>query len=139
MTLENYLQETGAFATLTGIMAGFALSAVIQLLATHKEGKLITATIIVFATSAVMFIYCLIVFVLLFAAAAELNAVPTDLDTMGSVALLIIFAALFDFLAGIGLSGWIRSKTAGIMTSVFAVISMCMTAYVIFRVITLFG
>ncbi len=139
MTLENYLQETGAFATLTGIMAGFALSAVIQLLATHKEGKLITATIIVFATSAVMFIYCLIVFVLLFAAAAEKNAVPTELDNMGTVALLIIFAALFDFLAGIGLSGWIRSRIAGIMTSVFAVISMCLTAYVIVRVVSIFA
>jgi hypothetical protein len=139
MTLENYLQETGAFATLTGIMAGFALSAVIQLLAMHKEGRLITASIVVFATSAMMFLYCLIVFVLLFAAAAEQNAVPTELDNLGSAALLILFAALFDFEAGVGLAGWIRSKMAGLITSILALISMCMTAYVIFRVITLFA
>lgn len=139
MTLENYLQEVGAFATLTGIMAGFALSAVIQLLAMHKEGKLITATIIVFATSAMMFLYCLIVFVLSFAAAAERNTVPTELDNMGTAALLILFLALFDFQAGIGIAGWIRSKVTGVMTSIFALISMCLTAYVIFRVISLFG
>ena len=139
MTLDNYLQEAGAFATLTGIMAGFALSAVIQLLATHKEGRLMTATIVVFATSAMMFLYCLIVFVLSFAAAAEQNAVPTELDNMGTVALLILFAALFDFQAGIGLAGWVRSKVTGILTSVFALISMCLTAYVIVRVVSIFG
>ena len=32
MTVENYLAEAGALATLAGILAGFAISAVIQLL-----------------------------------------------------------------------------------------------------------
>lgn len=139
MTLENYLQETGAFATLTGILAGFALSAVIELLASHKEGRLTTATIVVFAAAAVMFLYPLIVSVLSFAAAAELNAVPTQLDNMNVVALLILFTALFVFLGGIGLTGWIRSRVAGVLTSAFAIVSMCMTAYVIVRVVSLFG
>jgi len=138
MSLENYLQETGAIATLAGILAGFAISAVIQLLSTDKEGKLTTGTIITFSASTVMFLYSLIVFVLLFAAAAEQNRVPTQLDGFGNTALLVVFCAVFVFLAGIGLAGWIRSKTAGIATTVFALITMCLTSIAIFSVISIF-
>lgn len=139
MTLENYLQEAGAFATLTGIMAGFSLSAVIELLGSTRPGRLTTAAIVVFSASAVMFLYALVVSILSFAAAAELNSVPTELDGIGTVALLIMFGALFVFLSGIGLAGWIRSRVAGIMTSVFALVSMCLTAYVIYAVLALFA
>ena len=50
MTVENYLAGTG-------VLAGFSLVAVIQLLAVNNESKLATAGIIVFS-------------------AVELNAVP---------------------------------------------------------------
>jgi len=111
---------------------------VIQLLSTDKEGKLTTGTIITFSASTVMFLYSLIVFVLLFAAAAEQNRVPTQLDGFGNTALLVVFCAVFVFLAGIGLAGWIRSKTAGIATTVFALITMCLTSIAIFSVISIF-
>ena len=42
MTLENYLQEAGALATLSGILAGFAFSAIVQFLAGEREEKLYT-------------------------------------------------------------------------------------------------
>jgi hypothetical protein len=138
MTLENYLQETGAFATLTGIMAGFALSAVIQLLTANIKGRLTTAAIVVFAASTVMFLYTLVVSVMSFAAAAELNEVPVGLDNLNIGALLIMFAAFFVFLTGIGISGWIRSRVTGILTSLFAGISMCLVAYVLTTVIAQF-
>ena len=48
MTVENYLAEAGALATLAGILAGFAISAVIQLLSANAEGRLVTATIVTF-------------------------------------------------------------------------------------------
>ena len=138
MTLDNYLQEAGALATLAGILAGFAISAVVQLLSTDKPGKLITATIITFSASTVMLLYSLIVFVLLFAAAAEQNAIPTKLESLGTYALLIIFGAVFVFLAGIGLAGWIRSKAAGIATTIFALITMCLTGVAIASVVSVF-
>jgi hypothetical protein len=77
------------------------------------KGRLTTATIVVFSASTVMFLYCLIVSVMSFAAAAEMNSIPTELDDINTIALLIMFDALFVFLAGIGLTGWIRSKAAG--------------------------
>ena len=139
MSLDNYLQETGALATLAGIMAGFAISAVIQLLSIDKPGKLTTVTVVTFAGSTVMFVYSLLVFVLLFAAAAELNSIPTSLEGYGNAALLIIFGAIDLFLAGIGLSGWLRSKTTGIATSLLALMTICLTSIAIIAVMSAFA
>lgn len=139
MNLDNYLQETGALATLAGIMAGFAISAVIQLLSTDKPGKLTSVTIVAFAASTVMFVYSLLVSVLLFAAAAELNAIPTELDGYGNWALLIIFGAIDLFLAGIGLSGWLRSKATGIATTLLALFTICLTNIAIIAVLSVFA
>jgi len=138
MTLENYLAEAGALAGLTGILAGFAMSAVIQLLTSNDNKKLTTATIVVFAAASVMFLFPLLVSVLSFSAAAELNDIPTDLTTPNQIALLIMFAAIYVFIAGIALAGWIRSKVAGILTTTFALISMCLVSYALDAVFSLF-
>jgi cytochrome b561 len=138
MTVENYLAEAGALATLAGVLAGFAISAMIQLLSTNTEGKLVTATIVTFSASAVMFLYALIVFVLTFAATAEQNKILTDLDNLGTIAVLVMFGAVYVFLAGIGVAGWIRSRTTGILTSVFAAMTMCLTSIAIFSVLSIF-
>mgnify|MGYP000997145448 FL=1 len=138
MSVDNYLQEAGALATLAGILAGFGISAVIQLLATDRRDRVITATIVIFAASTVMFLYALIVSVLSFAAAAELNNVPSGLDGINISGLLVLFGAVYVFLAGIGTSGWIRSKIAGVFTTVFALISACLIGYVIVSVISVF-
>lgn len=138
MSVDNYLQEAGALATLAGILAGFGISAVIQLLAADRRDRIITATIVIFAASTVMFLYALIVSVLSFAAAAELNDVPTQLDGINMSGLLVLFGAVYVFLAGIGASGWIRSKVAGVFTTAFALISSCLIGYVIVSVISVF-
>jgi cytochrome b561 len=85
-----------------------------------------------------MFLYSLIVAVLSFSAAAELNKVPTELDNLNTVALLIMFAAIYVFVGGIGMAGWIRSRVAGILTTVFALFSTCLITYAIGKVISLF-
>jgi hypothetical protein len=85
-----------------------------------------------------MFLYSLIVAVLSFSAAAELNTIPTELDNLNVGALLTMFAAIYIFVAGIGLAGWIRSRIAGILTTVLAVISTCLITYAISSVISLF-
>lgn len=138
MTIENYLAEAGALATLAGILAGFAISAVIQLLSTGTEGKLYTATIVTFSASAVMFLYSLIVFVLTFAATAEQNVIVQSLDTLGTIAVLVMFGAIYVFLGGIGVAGWIRSRTTGILTSAFAAVTMCVTSFAIISVLSVF-
>ena len=138
MTVENYLAEAGALATLAGVLAGFAISAVIQLLSTNSESKLTTATILTFAASTVMFLYSLIVFILTFAATAEQNRIITELDTLGSIAVLVLLAAVFVFLAAIGLAGWIRSRVTGIVTTSFAVFTMCITSFAVVSILSVF-
>jgi hypothetical protein len=139
MTVENYLAEAGALATLAGILAGFAISAVIQLISSATESKITTATIVTYAASTVMFLYSLIVFILVFATTAEQNKVVSVLDTQGSIAVLVMYGAVFVFLAAIGMTGWIRSRITGILTSSFAVVAMCLTAIAIVSVMSVFA
>ena len=138
MTGENHLAEAGALATLARLLAGRGLTAVIQFLVTENKSKLVTASIIVFSISTVLFTYSLIVFVLSFAATAEMNEVRAELDNLMIGGFLMLVAAIFVFLGGIGLSGWIRSRTAGITTSLFAIITMCLTASALWSVLSLF-
>lgn len=138
MTVENYLAEAGALAGLAGVLAGFSLAAVVQLLTAGNGGKLVTAGIVVFSAASVMFLYSLIVAVLSFSAAAELNDIPIALDNLNTGALLILFAAVYVFVGGIGMAGWLRSRVAGILTTVFAGISTCLITYAIGKVISVF-
>ena len=139
MTLDNYLQEAGALATLSEILAGFAFSVVVQFLASEREGKLYTALILVFSVSTLMFLFSLITFIMGVATAADLNDIPpSNLDWIGISSFLILIGAVYLFLAGIGTAGWMRSKAAGIATTVFSFITMCLTACVIFSAIAVF-
>jgi hypothetical protein len=138
MTVENYLAEAGALAGLAGVLAGFSLAAVVQLLTSSNGGKLATAGIVVFSAASVMFLYSLIVAVLSFAAAAELNEVPLALDNLNTGALLILFGAIYVFVGGVGMAGWMRSRIAGILTTILAIISACLITYAITSVISLF-
>ena len=60
------------------------------------------------------------------------------LDNLNVGALLIMFGAIYVFVGGIGLAGWMRSKAAGILTIIFAFISVCLITYAIYSVIALF-
>jgi hypothetical protein len=138
MTVENYLAEAGALAGLAGVLAGFSLAAVIQLLTSSDKSKLTTAGIVVFSAASVMFLYSLIVAVLSFSAAAELNRIPEELENLNVGAFFILLAAVYIFVGGIGMAGWMRSRVAGIWTSVFAAISFCLITYAVSSVISLF-
>lgn len=138
MSVENYLAEAGALATLAGLLAGFSLSAVIQFLVADNKSRLVTASIIIFSASTVMFSYSLIVSILMFAATAELNEIQTEMEGLSIWAFLMLVGAIFVFLSGIGLAGWIRSRTAGIITTALAVIAICLTASALWSVLSLF-
>ena len=63
-----------------------------------------------------------------FATAGELNDIPPEsLDWVGTYSFLVLIGAEYLFLSGIGVTGWMRSRTAGIATTIFSVITMWMT------------
>ena len=138
MTVENYLAEAGMFVGLAGVLAGFSIAAVVQLLSSNLNGKLATVQIVIFSASSSMFLYGLLVSMVSFAAAAELNKVPAEFDNMNATAFIGFISAIYVFLGGIGLSGWMRSRTAGIFTTFFAVLSACLITYAVSRLIALF-
>ena len=138
MTVDHYLAEAGMFVGLAGVLAGFSLVAVIQLLTANQSGNLATAAIAIFAASSLMFLYGLIVAMSSFAAAAELNRVPIELTNISVTAFLSIVGAIYVFIGGIGLLGWLRSRTTGLLTTIFAVISACLITYAISSLISLF-
>jgi hypothetical protein len=133
--MENVLQELSQLATLAGLLGGFGFTAIIQLLSIERKGKVITATIMLFALSTLMFLLALLMFILTFSAATELGNIPKSLDNLGAYGVLVTFGAVFILESGIGLSGWIRSKAAGIAASILAVIAICLTGVIIISVI----
>lgn len=136
--MDNALQEISQLATLAGLLGGFGFTAIIQLLSIERKGRLVTATIIVFSTATLMFLLALLMFVLTFSAATELGEITESLGRLGTNGLLISFAAIFILEAGIGLAGWIRSKATGIVTTILAAVTVCLTGSVIISALSHF-
>ena len=139
MIVDNVLQENGMYATLVGILGGFAFAAVVQFVAMEKKGKLITATTILFSVATFMFLLALLAFVLIYAVVAETNTTFYALGMLGVYSLFDTYGAIFVLLAGIGLAGWIRSKPTGIATTVLAVIFSCLSGATIVYAFSVLG
>ena len=135
MEIENSLQEAGQYITLASVLGGFAFAAVIELLVSEKKGKLATVVITMFSTSALMFLYSLLSYVLIYSALLVENAALDTLTRTGATALVVIFIAIFLLIASIGAAGWLHSRPVGIATSIVSVVFICATLVTIFTVI----
>ncbi len=135
MSVENYLQEATAFATLAGILGGFAFAAVVELLGSEKQSRVLTASIITFALSSMLSFYAVIVFVFSLAATAETDQVLPGVDAVGAGGMIALLGGVYVFLIGVAIAGWVRSRAAGIATTVFAAITTCTTSFAIFNIL----
>lgn len=138
MSVENILQEYNQIATLAGILAGFAFSAVIQLLSVDRPGRLMTAVLIIFSLSSMMFLFTLFAFVLNASAIAELEKEVEELSGWSAIAFVIVMLGLYLFLFGVGLTGWLRSRVTGILTTLAAVITFCLVNWLLVSIIGVF-
>jgi hypothetical protein len=129
--MENTLQELNQLTTLAGLLGAFGFAAVIQLLSMDRKGRVITATILVFTAATLTFLLAFLMFILTFSAATELGKLQPQLDSLGTIGVLVTYAGVYVLEAGIGLAGWIRSKATGIATTVMATITVCLTTIVI--------
>lgn len=138
MSVENILQEYNQIATLAGILAGFAFSAVIQLLSVDKPGRLMTAVLIIFSLASMMFLFTLFAFVLNASAIADLEEEVEELSGWSAIAFVIAMLGLYLFLFGVGLTGWLRSRITGILTTLGAAITFCLVNWLLFFIIGAF-
>lgn len=138
MSVENILQEYNQIATLAGILAGFAFSAVIQLLSVDRPGRLMTAVLIIFSLSSMMFLFTLFAFVLNASAIAEVEKEVEELSGWSAFAFVIAMLGLYLFLFGVGLTGWLRSRVTGILTTLAAIITFCLVNWLLVSILGVF-
>jgi hypothetical protein len=135
MGLESSLQELGQYITLASVLGGFAFAAVVELLVSDKKGKLATVSITMFAVTALMFLYALVSYVLVYSALTTENATVEILRGVITSTMWVILTAIFLLLASIGVAGWVHSKAVGIATTVAAAIFMCITMFTFFNIL----
>ena len=119
--------QTGQVSFISGLMAGFSLSVAVQVFRSRVKSPMATTCFVMFTVSSLLFLVGLYIDVALSLRIAGLGQIPPDIldkitgiRTVGTSAATI---ALFLFIISIGLIGWLQSKTAGIITSVVALMT----------------
>jgi hypothetical protein len=129
----DFLEIFKQMSFLSSVLAGFALTAAVQLISLNRKGRLLVATIAVFIISSVLSAAATTIFVMVMTATLGSPGFPQPSSNwityfVGGIGVLPMLGLLF-FLAGVGLVGWLRSRLLGIITAVSAAIGMGMVIY----------
>jgi hypothetical protein len=120
--------QTGQVSFISGLMAGFSLSVAVQIFRSKDESRLAIAGFILFTVTSLLFLIALYIDVALSLRIAGLDQFPqTLLDRIAYIRAIGTSAAtsaLFLFITSIGAIGWLQSRVSGIVTSVFALITV---------------
>ena len=116
--------QSGQVSFISGLMAGFSLSVAVQVFRSKSTGALANVCFILFTVTSLLFIIGLYIDVALNLRLSGIEQFTPELleqisiiRTLGTSASTI---ALFVFIVSIGLIGWLQSKLAGIVTTIFA-------------------
>jgi len=128
--LASMLASVGAF------LGGFAATYLATLITLSEKSRIMTATICCAAVSAVSFIVCVVASITLVAtlhpqSPAMMGAFSpvTARATMG----LAFFVGAMTLFGSLGLSGWTRSRTLGLITSGVSLAGALLTIASIYR------
>lgn len=124
-------------AALSAFLGGFAATFLATLLTLGHQGRLMTATIGFAVASAVSFVVTIVAAMTVTmivhpAAPASMASLPAGLPT--TIMSLGFFVGLLSLLAGIGCSGWTRSRGVGWITTVAASVGLALILAVTVRV-----
>ena len=121
------------YAFLTSVLAGFALTAAIELVGLGKRARLATFAIALFLLSSLLSVVCTCLFVMVLASLLAPPGYPSASEKWVTHLLggsgVLPFAGVVLFLMGIGLVGWLRSRALGAFTTLTAGLSLCLLVY----------
>ena len=127
------------FTVVSGVLAGFAFTVAFQLLTREGGGRVIYTNLVLFFSAAVSLILSAISGGLLFVASRELQgnsdgAIPDFYHLIEHIAGWSFFGGVFVFIAGIGCSGWIKSRKFGLFSTILSIslLLVAVFAFVLF-------
>ena len=113
--------QTNQVSFISGLMAGFSLSIAAQILRSNNKGIFCSITFLMFTLSSLLFVVALYIEVRLSIEVAAISHFSTQtLEQISSVRRIgttSASAALFLFIASIGMLTWLKDKTAGVIGS----------------------
>ena len=123
------------YSFLSSVLAGFALTVAIELVALGKKGRVASSAIAMFLLSAVVSVAATFVFVFVMTGVIGPPGFPRPREAwiihfVGGIGVLPL-GGLILFLAGIALVGWLRSKALGILTTVSSALALVLIIYIL--------
>jgi hypothetical protein len=131
----DILEILRQYSFLSSVLAGFAITVAIELVALGRKGRVASAAIAVFLLSAVVSVVATFVFVFVMTGVIGPPGFPRPSEDwiihfVGGIGVLPL-GGLVLFLAGIALVGWLRSKALGILTTVSSAVALLLIIYVL--------
>ena len=124
MFAETAERVLGQMVLLSGLLVGFSLTVVINLLPLRERSRLVSAVIATFLLSGALLLYAAMVGTLTMAYPLE----SLGANQFARLARFYPFMqwpfrlGLLAFLSGLGLSGWVRSRRMGLASSAVALV-----------------
>ena len=121
----NELAKQVAF--MSSFLGGFALTFLGALILSEQESKLLRTMIISTATSALAFIVAVVAMTQLIMISTEGYPFEVDQKSLMSSRItgaLALFIGIFSLMFTIALSGWMRSRKLGIITTIIGVLAI---------------
>lgn len=128
LTPESYAEICKQLAFISALLAGFSF-AFIGVLLTHESDKRIINWVIGFSISAIAgFLVCALAWTLSASRMAiygemSIRELPVMFINMHRILSVTFILCFFLFVITLGLSGWIRSRLLGIISSIIALFS----------------
>jgi len=127
MISENYTQNLGQIATLSGLLGGFMIAVVFQLLAMPERKRGSFLTILMALISSSCFVVCgfLCTFIIMGANSLMMNQVqqiPSNYNLVFAVAILAFAIGSASFSATVAFAGWLHSKLLGMASVIIATV-----------------
>jgi len=124
---------TGQVAFLSGLLAGFSMTAALHILRHGLHSRVAQITIVVALLSSLLFVVALYVDVRLTIELTGKTIIPADLVERVSAIRFIgttsATVALVLFVVTIGLLGWLSTPVTGMITSTITVAVFCLLVY----------